>query len=98
MRLKKFKAEVLPANKGSAVEVPFDPEKEWGVPPQKLWNETHGHWVTARIKGIFFASSIVSRQNKFYLLIDAETQRAAKIAAGNMIEVSVRRANPDEPA
>jgi hypothetical protein len=96
MRLKKFKAELLSGHKESAVEVPFDPEKEWGIPPQKLWSGRHGHPVTARVKGIFFASSIIPREKKFYLLIDAETQRAARIVAGNVIEVSVRRANPDE--
>ena len=96
MKLRKFRAQLLPGHKVRAVEVPFDPEIEWGVPPQKLGQEAHGHPVNARIRGIFFASNIIQQQRKFYLLIDAETERAAGIAAGDVFEVSVRCANPTE--
>ena len=95
MKLRKFKAEVLAGQNVRAVEVPFDPEIEWGVPPQKLGQDKQGHPVIARIKGIFFASNIVPKQEKFYLLIDADSERAAGIAAGDIVEVSVRRENPE---
>jgi hypothetical protein len=32
MKKKKFKGEVLSGHKEDAVEVPFDPAKEWGIP------------------------------------------------------------------
>jgi len=34
VKRKKFKAEVLSGHKEQAVEVPFDPAKEWGVAAQ----------------------------------------------------------------
>ena len=95
MRLRKFKAELLAGQNVSAVEVPFDPAIEWGVPPQKIGPDRQGHPVNARIKGIFFGSNIVPQQEKFYLLVDAETERAAGIAEGDIVEVSVRRENPE---
>ncbi len=87
IKKKKFKAEVLSGHKEDAVEVPFDPEKEWGIPPKPLWRGRRGHLVNATINGFSFAGSIVPRQKKFYMLIDAEAAKSAGISAGAVVRV-----------
>jgi hypothetical protein len=89
MKKKKFKAEVLSGHKEDAVEVPFDPEQVWGVPPKPLWRGRRGHLVNATVNGFSFESSIVPRQKKFYLLIDAEAAKAAGVPDGVKVEVVV---------
>jgi len=88
-RKRKFKAEVLSGHKEDAVEVPFDPAKEWGIPPKPLWRGRRGHFVNATVNGFSFEGSIVPRQKKFYLLIDAEVGRAAGVSAGVLVQVAV---------
>lgn len=89
MKKKKFKAEVLSGHKEVAVEVPFDPEIEWGIPPKPLWRGRRGHFVNATVNGFSFESSIVPRQKKFYLLIDAEAKKAAGVYKGVVVQVEV---------
>jgi hypothetical protein len=89
MKKKKFKAEVLAGHKEDAVEVPFDPAQVWGVPPKLLWRGRRGHLVNATVNGFSFESSIVPRQKKFYLLIDAEAAKAAGVSNGVKVEVVV---------
>jgi hypothetical protein len=89
MKKKKFKAEVLSGHKEDAVEVPFDPAKEWGIPPKPLWRGRRGHFVNATVNGFSFESSIVPRQKKFYLLIDAEAGKSAGVSAGVVARVAV---------
>ena len=74
MKRKKFKGELLPGNKDYAVEVPFDPLREWNIQPQPLWRGRRGYPVDVVIKRISFESAMVPCQKKFYLLIDAETE------------------------
>ena len=85
MKKKTFKAEVVSGHKENAVEVPFDPALEWGILPKPLWRGRRGHAVNATVNGFTFVSSIVPRQKKFYLLIDA----AADISAGNVVAVAL---------
>jgi hypothetical protein len=89
MRKKTFKAEVLSGHKENAVEVPFDPATEWGIPPKPLWRGRRGHPVNATVNGFSFASSIVPRQKKFYLLIDAEAENVMGVSAGNIVQVAL---------
>ena len=92
MKRKRFKAEVLSGHKEDAVEVPFDPAQEWGITPKPLWRGRRGrrgHQVNATVNGFSFESSIVPRQKKFYLLIDAEAAKAAGVAEGARVEVVV---------
>ena len=89
MKKKKFKAEVLSGHKEDAVEVPFDPAKEWGIPPKPLWRGRRGHFVNATVNGFSFESSIVPRQKKFYLLIDAGAEKAAGVSKGVVVQVAV---------
>ena len=90
MRKKSFKAELLSGHKDQAVEVPFDPEQEWGLQPKPLWRGRRGHLVCATVNGVSFESSIVPRQKKFYLIIDAEAQGIAKVAEGAVVQVTVK--------
>ena len=89
MKKKRFKAELLSGHKESAVEVPFDPAREWDLEPQPLWRGRRGHQVLAKINRVSFESAIVPRQKKFYLLIDAETAKSAGISSGGLVEVTV---------
>jgi hypothetical protein len=86
---KKFKAEVISGHKGDAVEVPFDPAKEWNITPKPLWHGRRGHAVTATVNGLSFESVIVPRQKKFYLLIDDESRKAARVSNGMVIQVAL---------
>ena len=89
MKKKRFKAEVLSGHKEDAVEVPFDPLKEWGTPAQPLWRGRRGHSVNATVNGFSFVSSIVPRQKKFYLIIDAEAKKGAEVHEGAVVQVAV---------
>lgn len=89
MKKKKFRAEVLSGHKEDAVEVPFDPAKEWGIPPKPLWRGRRGHFVNVTINGFSFEGSIVPRQKKFYLLIDTEAEKAAGVYEGVVVQVEV---------
>ena len=71
------------------MEVPFDPATEWGIPTKPLWRGRRGHFVNATVNGFSFESSIVPRQKKFYLLIDAEAANAAGVSEGARVEVDV---------
>lgn len=86
---KKFKAEVLSGHKEDAVEVPVDPDKEWGIAAKPLWRERRGHLVNATVNGFSFESSIVPRQKKFYLPIDAEAKKSAGVSAGAVAQVAL---------
>ena len=89
IRKKRFKAEVLDGHKDNAVEVPFDPAKEWKIEPRPLWRGRRGHQVVAKINGVEFESAIVPRQKKLYLLIDADSGKAARVSAGAVVQVEV---------
>jgi hypothetical protein len=89
VKQKKFKAEVLSGHKENALEVPFDPAMEWGIPPKPLWRGRRGHSVNATVNGFSFEGSIVPRQKKFYLLIDVEAAKAAGVSDGGILEVVV---------
>jgi len=45
--------------------------------------------VNATVNGFAFESSIVPRQKKFYLLIDADAAKAAGVSNGVRVEVVV---------
>jgi len=89
MKQKRFKAEVLSGHKEDALEVPFDPAQEWGIPAKPLWRGRRGHAVSATVNGFSFAGSIVPRQKRFFLLIDAEARTAARVSAGLIVQVAL---------
>jgi hypothetical protein len=88
LKKKKFKAEVLSGHKEHALEVPFDPEREWGFAPKPLWRGRRGHLVSVKVNGSF-AGAIVPRQKRFYLLIEAEAGKAAGVSEGAVVQVTV---------
>jgi hypothetical protein len=45
--------------------------------------------VNATVNGFSFESSIVPRQKKFYLLIDAEAAKSAAVSGGGVVGVVV---------
>lgn len=89
MKRLRFKAEVLSGHKQDAVEVPFDPAKEWSLAPKPLWRGRRGFAVKAIMNGVRFESAIVPRQKKYYLLIDAEAGGAAKVSEGSAVDVVI---------
>ena len=89
MNKKRFKAELLSGHKDHAIEVPFDPSVEWRIQPRPLWHGRRGHPVNVKVNGSSFESVIVSRQKKFYLLIDAEAAKVAGVSVGTKVEVAV---------
>jgi ribosomal protein L21E len=87
---KRFKAEVLSGHKDDAVEVPFDPSADWGLPPQALWRGRRGHVVQGTLNGFAFAETfVVSRARKFYLLLDRDLKQAAGIAVGDSVNLTL---------
>lgn len=89
MKKKKFRAEVLSGHKEDAVEVPFDPAAEWGIPAKPLWKGRRGHWVKATVNGVSFDSAIVPRRKTFYMLIDAEAAKSARLSEGGVFDIAV---------
>jgi hypothetical protein len=89
MKKKRFKAQVLDGHKAVAVQVPFDPIEVWGIAAKPLWRGRHGHSVHATVNGFSFETSIVPRQKRLYLLIDAEVARSGGISAGEVVQVAV---------
>ena len=89
MKKKRFKAELLSGHKESAIEVPFDPALEWNIPPKPLWRGRRGHSVNATVNGFAFETSIVPRQKKFYMLMDAEAAKSARLSEGALVQVVV---------
>ncbi len=89
MSKKKFKAQLLAGHKDHAVEVPFDPAIEWNLQPRSLWRGRRGFPARATIDGISFESAVVPRQKKFYLLIDTEAAKTARVSEGAIVEVDV---------
>ena len=46
--------------------------------------------MNATVNGFSFASSIVPRQKKFYLLIDTEARKFVEVSEGGVVEVAVK--------
>jgi hypothetical protein len=90
MRKRTFTAELLAGHKEDALQLPFDPEEVWQIPPQALWHGRRGHLVEATVNGISFESFVVPRQKKFFLLVDQEVKRLARLATGDEVSASVK--------
>jgi hypothetical protein len=86
---KSFTGELLSGHKQNALEVPFNPAAEWNIQPQALWHGRRGFRVKARVRGHAFDSSIVPRQRKFFLLIDAEAAASAGLFVGAKVRVTI---------
>ena len=91
MKKMNFQAEIMAGHKDDAVEVPFNPNDVWSTPSKSIWKGRKGHAVSGTLNRIAFDESfIVPRQKKFYLLIDGDMERAARVNAGDSVRVSVQ--------
>jgi hypothetical protein len=92
MTKERFKGELLSGHKGGAVEVPFDPAKQWAIPPRRLWKGRHGHSVQAKLNGARFETFIVPRSKRFFMLVNDELLKAAGVSVGDTVSVTVEPA------
>jgi uncharacterized protein DUF1905 len=81
----RFEATVLAGHKEDAVEVPFDPAERWGVAPRALRPGRRGYAVDVAIGRTRFASAIVPRSKRHWLLIPA----SVGVRTGDVVEVVV---------
>ena len=88
----RFEAELLSGHKGAAVEVPFDPAARWAVDAVPLWRGRRGFPVEAVLDGVPFASAIVPRMRRHFLLVDDEVCARARARIGAVVKVAVRPA------
>jgi hypothetical protein len=86
----RFQGELLQGHKGAAVEVPFDPSARWSVDAVPLWRGRRGFPVEAVLDGVPFASAIVPRMRRHFLLVDDEVCTRAKARIGSMVTITVR--------
>lgn len=93
MKKQKFEAELLTGHKGEAILVPFNPEEVWGIRPRtvasKVYGSRPGHLVRGTLNGHAFDGWIGRRWGKFFLLVDGELQRKARVRAGDVVSVAV---------
>ena len=90
MAATRFTATVLDGHKGLAVEVPFDPAEHWQAAAAPLWSGRRGHRVRGKLNGVAFASAVVARARKHWLLIDARLQAQAQVMPGDDVRVSLQ--------
>lgn len=91
MKMKRFKAAILPGHKDDAVEVPFNPTEVWGMPAQPIWRGRKGHPVSGTLNRTRFEESfIVPRAKKFFLMIDKEMMRDAGVSVGDSVSIAVK--------
>lgn len=89
MKRKKFKAKLEAGHKEDVIEVPFDPEKVWEIPAKAQLRGRRGHRVQGSLNGFQFESVIIHRSGKSLLLVERETQRAAGVSVGDMVDTVV---------
>jgi hypothetical protein len=90
MRKRTFTAELLAGHKEDALQLPFDPVEVWQIPPAALWRGRRGHVVVATVNGVTFESCVVPRQKKFFLLVDRDTKRIARLVTGDKVSATVK--------
>ena len=89
MKRKRFKAKLEAGHKEDAIEVPFDPEKVWEIPAKAQLRGRRGHRVQGSLNGFQFDSVVIPRSGKFLLLIERDTQKAAGVAVGDIVDTVI---------
>jgi len=89
-----FTATLLEGHKGSAFEVPFDPEERWEIAPEKLRPGRNGHRVAAKVNGVAFESAVVPRLRRFWLEIDDDVRKQARLEIGAPAKIAIRPIKP----
>lgn len=85
-----FEAELIEGHKGvTVVIVPFDPEKRWSQKPVRLASRRHGWLVTGTVNGVRFDGYIGERWKRFFVIIDTELRKAARVSVGDMLRIIV---------
>ena len=92
----RFTATLLDGHKGAAFEVPFDPAERWSIEPARIRKGRNGHRVIGTVNGVGFDSAIVPRAKKFWVEIDAEVMKKAKLDIGDRAKIDLRPA-PSKP-
>jgi len=92
----RFTATLLDGHKGGAFEVPFDPEERWSIEPVRLRAGRTGHRVIGTVNGVGFESAIVPRAKKFWVEIDDDVMKRAKLEIGHTAKVDIHPA-PSKP-
>jgi len=90
----KFTAVLLEGHKGVAVEVPFDPAEQWSIEPERLRAGRNGHRVIGTVNGVGFDSAVVPRSKKFWLEINEEVLKKARLKIGASAKIVMRPAGP----
>jgi hypothetical protein len=89
MRQEKFATAVEAGHKGLVyIRIPFDPSVTWDVRPR--------HFVRGSLNGCAFEGEVGFRRRKFYMLLDEELQRVAKLSPGDNVEVAMEPREPGE--
>jgi hypothetical protein len=86
---------LLTGRKGPAVELPFNPERQWNVRMVRLFPGRRGYPVTAVLNRLRFTSAILRRRGCFFVLLDEATARKAGVSPGDFVRIQV---SPLEPS
>jgi predicted DNA-binding protein (MmcQ/YjbR family) len=86
----RFTATLLEGHKGAAFEVPFDPEERWEIPPERLRAGRNGYRVAGKVNGVAFESAVVPRARKFWVEIDDDVRKKAKLEIGGSAKIALR--------
>lgn len=91
MEMKRITTEgtLVGGHKGPAVEILFDPSREWGTEEVALEPGRRGHLVEVDLNGVRFRSAIVSRMSRLFVIVDEALARRAGAAVGDRVRVTV---------
>ena len=90
MQLERFTGEIHSGHKQAAVEVPFDPAQRWHLAAAPIRPGRRGWFVDASLGGDAFASVIVPRSGRFWLVLENEQLSASGVSVGDRVAVSLR--------
>jgi hypothetical protein len=89
MKWERFSAVLLEGHKVFACEVPFNPETQWGVKAVNIRRGRNGVRVKGMLNKTMFESAVVARARKFWVEIDDETMRAARVSGADEVKVAL---------
>jgi hypothetical protein len=86
----RFEAELIEGHKGvHVVIVPFDPEDVFARKPVRLHGRRHGWPVTGTVNKIRFDGYVGDRWGNFFVIIDEELRKKAKLSAGDTLSIVI---------
>ncbi len=86
----RFEADLFEGHKSvTAVLVPFDPEKTWRRRPVRLDPRRDGWLVKGTANGTPFEGYVGYRWKRFFLIIDDELRKAAKLSIGDSVSMVI---------